>query len=244
MKVAVVTPYYKEPDDKLLRCLRSVAAQDYPVTHFMVADGHANPCVAEAGVMHIVLPQAHRDYGNTPRSIGAISALNLGHTAIAFLDADNWYEPNHISSLVEAVGRSGAHAGISGRKIVLPNGIPVPGPDPEDVSGAHADTSTYLITDKAAFLLPVWAMMDQAVSQIGDRMFLALMQALKVPYVMTGIDTMNYESNYRYHFERAGQPLPDKLNDIDLPTILARQSRERTMARMRMSLLLSVRETD
>jgi glycosyltransferase involved in cell wall biosynthesis len=239
MKVAVVTPYFKEPDHKLLRCMRSVSAQDYPVTHFMVADGHANSCAGDAGVMHIVLPQAHGDNGNTPRSIGAISALNLGHTAIAFLDADNWYEPNHISSLVQAVGRSGAHIGISGRKIVLPNGVPVPGPDPEDADGSHADTSTYLITDKAAYFLPMWAMMDQAMSPICDRMFFALIQALKAPYVMTGLDTMNYESNYRYHFEKAGQPLPEKLNDFDLAAILARQSRDRMMTRMRMSLMLS-----
>ena len=36
MKVAIITPYYKEPREMIERCIRSVAAQDVPVTHLLV----------------------------------------------------------------------------------------------------------------------------------------------------------------------------------------------------------------
>jgi hypothetical protein len=239
MKVAVITPYYKEPDKKLERCMRSVAAQDYPVTHYMVADGYASPVAMEADVKHIILPDAHGDNGNTPRGIGAISALNQGFEAFAFLDADNWFEPNHVSSLVAAIGQSRAHVALSGRKIVLVDGTPVPGRDPEDISGEHFDTSAFFITNKAAFLLPMWAMMDQPTSSCCDRVMFAAIKHLKVPYVATGLDTMVFESNYGIHYRMAGRPLPPKVNDIDMPKVLARQSRERMMARMRMSFMVT-----
>lgn len=238
MKVAVITPYYKEPSEKLVRCMRSVADQNYPVTHFMVADGFANPIVEQFNVKHIILPDAHGDNGNTPRGIGAISALNKGFEGFAFLDADNWFEPNHVSSLVAAINNTKAHVAFSGRKIVLPDGTPVPGRDPEDVSGAHVDTSAYFITNKAAFLLPIWAMMDQPTSPCCDRIMLAAIKMHKVPHTHTNLDTMVFESNYSIHYRMAGKPLPLKVNDIDMRTVLARQSRERMFARMRMGFIV------
>jgi hypothetical protein len=41
MRVAVITPYFKEPLEQLRRCHESVANQTHGETvHFMVADGH------------------------------------------------------------------------------------------------------------------------------------------------------------------------------------------------------------
>ena len=41
MRVAVVTPYWKEPIDVLERCWRSVRTQTHcDIVHYMVADGH------------------------------------------------------------------------------------------------------------------------------------------------------------------------------------------------------------
>jgi hypothetical protein len=239
MKVAVITPYYKEPLRTLNRCMTSVAAQDYPVTHYMIADGFPNNDVPRPGVKHIVLADAHGDNGNTPRGIGAMSALNSGFEAFAFLDADNWFAPNHVSSLVSAVKRHNAAVAISGRNIVLPDGTPVPGDDPEDVRGSHADTSAYFITARAAFLLPIWAMMDQPTSPCCDRVMLAAIRHFKVPHVWTQKKTMYFESNYSIHYRMANRPVPDKVNDIDMPKVMAAQSRERMIARMRMNFMVT-----
>ena len=41
MKVAVITPYYDEPDSILDRCIDSVLQQDANVIHIKIADGYA-----------------------------------------------------------------------------------------------------------------------------------------------------------------------------------------------------------
>lgn len=241
MKVAVITPYFKEPTEKLQRCIASVAAQDYPVVHYMVADGFPNESVARAPVKHIILPEPHGDYGNTPRGLGAISALNSGFEAFAFLDADNWFAPNHVSSLVGTVRRTGAHVAYSGRKIVLPDGTQVDGRDPEDAAGVHVDTSAFFITSKAAFLLSYWAMMDPATAAICDRVMLAAIQATKTPIACSGLDTLYYESNYSVHYSMAGKPIPAAVHDVNVDAIFAKQSRERMLERMRMFFIVGRR---
>ena len=102
-QVAVVTPYYKENDDILRQCHLSVLRQSYPCTHILVADGHPKPLFDEQPkTMHITLPQANGDMGNRPRAIGGILAESYGFDAVAYLDADNWYDLAHIERLIAA----------------------------------------------------------------------------------------------------------------------------------------------
>lgn len=237
MKVAVVTPYYKESRGVLERCIRSVAAQSYPCTHYLVADGFPQDLLTDwPNIRHVSLPDSHRDCGNTPRAIGAICALNSGFEAMAFLDADNWYAEDHIASLVDACRRSGAHVALSDRRIVFHDGQLLDKTDPEDAQRSHADTSTFFITDKAAFLLPYWAMMDQSQAALCDRIMFALLTKFSVPHVWTGKATMYYETNYTAHFVMAGRPVPARVHDIDIADILKRQSVDRSIARTRMDL--------
>lgn len=239
MNVAVITPYCREPDAKLLRCMASVAAQTHPATHFMVADGSPRECVAAAaGVRHVVLPQAHGDNGNTPRGIGALSALNAGFDAFAFLDADNWLAPDHVASLVEAVQKTGAAVAFSDRKIVLPDGTPVEKPDDGDRLRTYADTSTFFITADAAFLLPYWVTMDQPTSPCCDRVMFGLVRGFNVAHAFTEKPTLFFESNYSHHYELAGRVPPADTHDIDFEEIVARQSVERSLKRTRMDLTI------
>src|SRR5258705_8390414 len=108
LRVAVVTPYFRVPDAWLSQCHRSVAAQQYPCTHILIADGEPQDIVAEFAAEHILLEQAHADYGDTPRMIGSQAAVSRGFDAIAYLDADNWYYPTHIASLIGLHTRTGA----------------------------------------------------------------------------------------------------------------------------------------
>ena len=102
LKIAVVTPYNKENDDILRQCHVSVLRQSYPCTHILVADGHPKSLFDEPKTMHVILPQANGDMGNTPRAIGGILADAYGFDAVAYLDADNWYDPSHIEGLITA----------------------------------------------------------------------------------------------------------------------------------------------
>jgi glycosyltransferase involved in cell wall biosynthesis len=116
LRIAVVTPYYKEKDDVLQTCLASVVDQEYKnCCHFVIADGFPNAIVKKFRCRHIVLPSAHADNGNAARCIGAIAAVTEGFDAVAFLDADNWYRADHISRLVDLHQETGASVCTSGR---------------------------------------------------------------------------------------------------------------------------------
>ena len=101
MKIAVITPYYKEPIAYLRKCYESVLSQGTKADHFFIADGFPNPELMSWDIKHISLSESHQDNGNTPRGIGAILATAEGYDFIAFLDADNWFHPNHINSMIE-----------------------------------------------------------------------------------------------------------------------------------------------
>ena len=122
MRVAVVTPYYRTPDAWLRMCHESVRAQSHTCTHILVADGVAQEIVQNFDCQHIVLSKGHADYGDTPRAIGSMSAIGQGFDAITYLDADNWYEPNHIASLLELHRSTNAEVCTSMRNFHHVNG--------------------------------------------------------------------------------------------------------------------------
>ncbi len=158
MKVAIVTPYHVEPLDILKRAHDSVVAQTVSCTHYMVADGHARDEVDTWTVRHIRLPGEHGNNGNTPRAIGSLDAVGLGFDAIAFLDADDWYEPDHIEGLLAHHRETGANLLTRGRVIHAIDGS-VMLPEGERGDGTEtADTSTLLFTrDLEAAYRRMWS---------------------------------------------------------------------------------------
>jgi hypothetical protein len=232
VKVAVVTPYYREELETLRRCHESVLRQTYDCTHVLVADGHPRPEIAAWDAQHMALPVAHRDYGNTPRGLGGISALNQGFDAIAFLDADNWYAEDHVESLVALCEEHRLAVAFSSRHIILSTGEYCPFVEQEEFERKHVDTSCFFITSKAAFLVPLWAMMERGFSSICDRVMLKVVQSRGISHGWTGRMTLFYESRWPGHFTAMGkQPPPDahhadwdQLQEIYLP--------ERTIARL------------
>ena len=106
-RFSVVVPTYNRAH-YIGAALDSVLAQTVPCTHVLVADGFPKPVVDEWDVRHMVLPDGHRDGGNIPRVLGGISALNHGFDAVAFLDADNWYQPDHLERMIDLHHATGA----------------------------------------------------------------------------------------------------------------------------------------
>jgi len=221
MKVAVVTPYYKENDEVLRRCCSSVARQTYPATHFVVADGFPRQNAFDGfPIRHSSLPFAHRDFGNTPRTVGALSALNQGFDAIALLDADNWYEPNHIESLVSALKRAGAHVAASYRNFYLPDGTFVDVEDAEDMAHSHIDTSSFVFTKNAAHIFPLWGMMEPSVAPFCDRVVFWALQSLNVSIAWSGMKTLNYNAHYAPYYVAANRKPPPDVHDVDYSAAL------------------------
>ena len=211
-KVAVITPYYKEPDAELSRCLESVRTQTYSCDHFMISDGFPNHVVEGSSAIHLKLGVAHADNGNTPRYVGAMVALALGYDAVAYLDADNWYESNHIESLVRAQHLTRANAVCSLRNIYLPDGYKLSDCDEEDLNKSHVDTSCYLFTRDVEYLWHLFGQMPKDWGPVCDRVIFSAMQGNNIEW--TSQRTLNFKSNYKRHFYRAGKPIPEKTHDI------------------------------
>ncbi len=166
MKVAVITPYYRESLAWLRQCHESVLAQTHPCRHFMVADGFANEAVAGWDLSHTVLPRAHADYGNTPRAVGALQAHTEGYDAVAFLDADNWFYPEHIAAMVRLHQETGAVVCTATRTLHRLDGS-LMFVDRESDGDKHADTNCMFFTRALFKLLPLWVMMPIQMSTTG-----------------------------------------------------------------------------
>jgi len=170
-RVAVITPYYKESVAKLRQCHDSVLAQSEPCLHVLVADGHPRRRINHWHAEHVRLPRSHGDIGSTPRLIGSYHAIGLGVDAVAFLDADNWYGPDHIASLLAAMDQHQADFVSSSRTLCRLDGT-VMGPCPITDPERFIDTNTMLLGRGAFPLLHQWVLMPPYGHLIGDRIML------------------------------------------------------------------------
>ena len=149
MKVAVITPYYKTPDEWLLKCHQSVKAQTHACTHVLVADGHPQPIVDGLEAQHLCLPVNIGDYGDTPRGLGSVLAISQGFDAIAYLDADNWYSSEHIATMAALHQKTGAAVITAARNLHRLDGTLL-GVCAECNGDTFVDTNCYFFT-RAAF---------------------------------------------------------------------------------------------
>jgi hypothetical protein len=208
MKIAVVTPYYRESLAVLEQCHRSVVGQRVGCRHVMVADGCPRPELPGWDTDHITLPRPHHDIGSTPRAVGSFHAIGLGYDGIAFLDADNWYDADHIASLLELQARTGAAFLSSSRLLCRLDGS-VMGHCHQTDGTSFVDTSCMLLMRAAFGLIANWCLMPDYAHIIGDRVFLFQAKASGIAMAHSGRPTVNYRcgkaGNYR-HFGETPPP--------------------------------------
>lgn len=215
-KVAVITPYYKESLDVLQRCHKSVQQQDIDAQHFFVADGYPHHEISEWQGSHITLPIAHADYGNTPRGIGSILAASEGYEFITYLDADNWYHPNHLQSLLTLQSITKASVCSSFRTFHKEDGTELSGIEESDEQTLrHVDTSCYLIHRNAFNVLDVWIKMPKQLSIIGDRVFRTALHNARHQFAFSRQKTVAYTTLWKAHYQAAKLPTPDNAKEID-----------------------------
>jgi hypothetical protein len=210
LRVAVVTPYHAESGEQLERCLSSVAAQTHGCTHFVIGDGpRVSLPRADGEVVHVVLPAAHADYGDTPRAIGSASAVAQGFDAITYLDADNWYDADHVERLVELWRATSADVCVAARSLHrLDGSLLSAGGDPQD--GAEVvDTSCLFVTAAAYGVLPVWSLMPARLHVVGDRVMWAAIRASGLRVARLTTPTVRYRTAFRAHYEERGEVPPE-----------------------------------
>jgi glycosyltransferase involved in cell wall biosynthesis len=209
LKIAVVTPYYNEDNEILERCHLSVMHQSYPCTHILVADGNPKPQFdGRPKTMHVILPQVNADMGNTPRAIGGILADTYGFDAVAYLDADNWYDSTHIQGLIEAHEANSQISLIScKRRFYDLQGRQLRITEPDEDANRHVDTSCWIIFRPAFALLQAW-LMPKVLAPICDRIFRQKADHDRFQRFATDNRTVNYRTFHAMHYHNAGVSVP------------------------------------
>jgi len=181
-----------------------------------VADGHPNHRLREWDCDHIVLPESHHDNGNTPRCIGAISAINHGYWPIFFLDADNWLYNNHVSKAITLKQQNpDADVLAMRRDVALPDGTIVPGIPDEDLNQTHIDTSSYVFYPSAFRVLSIWGMMPPYLGPVCDRFIFTAVNFFKLKVVWSTTPTYVFTANYSWAYNALKRPAPLDVHDID-----------------------------
>lgn len=165
--VTVITP--TTGSDQLHDAVESVKRQTYDnIEHIVVADGlkFKNKVYQIAGWSKpkiVVLPHnTGYDQYNGHRIYGAMSYIAEGEY-LCFLDQDNWYEDNHIESLVKVI-EAGNEWSYSLRKIVSQEGSYICNDDCESLgkwksvlNDNFVDVNCYMIPKMAAIhFSPYW----------------------------------------------------------------------------------------
>ena len=123
--VTVITPTIGSP--KLKDAMQSVRNQTYKCNHLVVIDGpeYFDNVMKNAIEGNVQFTSAPENTGKTGGNfyghrIYAAYPHLLNSEYILFLDEDNWYEPNHVQSLIETIESKNLDFSYSLRKIFNP----------------------------------------------------------------------------------------------------------------------------
>ena len=204
MKVAVVTPYYREDKKTILRNIRSVMNQTHDdVFHVLVGDGYPQDWINDFTLHHLVMPNVG-NYGDTPRAIGAAYAAGVGADAIIFLDADCWLPHEHVRDMLMCTA---GEPNI----VTCPRNIWLDGEEMgicQESNGIHFnDTNCYLITKPYFGVCGAWAFKNQKDCIVGDRVFWAEIQRFGAR-IFRCKSAVNYDSDYAHHYQMFGRTPP------------------------------------
>lgn len=170
MRVAIITATIFNNLDWLRQCHASVMAQTHPCTHILLSDGLIENRLTDFQGQYIGLAHRHNDSGDTLRALGACSAFSQGFDAVAWLDDDNWFYPNHIASLVDLHQKTLAPVCTSNCEVYTLDGLKL-GPH-VDSDGINAvDANCYFITREAQDIASLWAKIPSKLHSAGDFLF-------------------------------------------------------------------------
>ena len=193
----VISPYYQEPQRTMEDMILSVARQTVPVYHTLIADGFPMTWFDHyLGVRNLKNTEHYHDWGNNPRALAMMS--EYGAAFIAFLDADNLYDPDHIATCLETKRMNPDCDFVVARERFLrptkDGGWVVSSAKPEPPE-EHCDTSCF-------FLLPqcydtvIRAQRNAPDPYRGDRHTYACLKAAGLKPAFTDHTTVTYRLNH------------------------------------------------
>jgi len=216
MKICVVTPYFETDPAWLRQGHASVLGQTIPAQHILVCDGSAPVQIEAFQGTHIILQRNYKDYGNTPRLIGCYNAITQGADAIAFLDGDNWFLPNHLENLLRFATDNQLDACSSSRTLHRADGSLI-GPCRTVNGRPYIDTSCLLILKSAFQHMITWALFPQAVAAVTDQHVWNHMKTAGLRLGFLDKPSLCYRTRHASHYRQAGETPPsDAIDRVDL----------------------------
>jgi len=231
--VTVITPTTGAPC--LRQALGSVKNQTYDnIQHLVVVDGQPKGRVIAREYPHIDLidlpyPTGQDQY-NGHRIYGAMTYIAKGDF-LCFLDEDNWYEPNHIETLVDVISKGNKWA-YSLRKIVSQDGEYICNDDCESlgkwtsvINDKFIDVNCFMIPRISALgFSPYWyrrARHPQEQPEV-DRILSPYMMQTQTEFDTNGQYTINYRvasrgDSVQAEFFLKGNEVMKKQYNGDLP---------------------------
>ena len=217
MKIYCITPVY-DPNIKFLeKNIESVRNQTVDVTHILVFDGNKGLDKVKEYAINlndieiINLPKAHRDYGDTPRFIGSVSAFQRGADAVFWLDDDNWIEPNHAEKMSANLTQSRPIATCQ-RNICTLDGE-LMGICFEIDPKEFIDTNCFMIHRSSKSLCSIWWMIQDDQHIFGDKILYKHILENKILTTHYQKPTVNYRTNFNFHYQHYGYPIPETAKD-------------------------------
>jgi hypothetical protein len=214
MKICVVTPYFETNESWIRQGHASVRGQTIRAHHVLVCDGSTPAQIEPFQGTHILLQRNYKDYGNTPRLIGCYNAINQGAEAIAFLDGDNWFQPDHLEGLVRFAQDNQLDACSSGRTLHRPDGsfmVKCP-----TVNGRPLiDTSCLLVMKPAFQHLVAWVLFGQEEAAVMDQHMWNHMKRAGARLGFLDKATVSYRTRHASHYRLIGETPP--ADAIDRP---------------------------
>ncbi len=198
---------FPDPSGWIIQGHHSVHAQTIPAWHILVCDGSAPAQIPSFRGTHILLNRNYQDYGNTPRLIGCYNAITQGADAIAFLDADNWFQPDHLENLRDYAVANNLDACSSARTLNRLDGsflarCPVVNGRP------FIDTSCLLVMRSAFQHMIAWTLSTQANAAIADQAVWKHMQQMGARLGFLDRPSVCYRTRHASHYRLAGESPP------------------------------------
>lgn len=207
MKICVVTPYFETDEAWLRQGHASVRGQTIAAHHVLVCDGSAPAQIEAFEGTHIILRRNYRDYGNTPRLIGCYHAVSHGADAIAFLDSDNWYQPDHLESLARFARDNRLDACSSARMLYRPDGSFMA--KCSTVNGRpFVDTNCLLVMQPAFQHMITWVLHSQGVAAAVDQHVWTHLKTAGARLGFLDKATLCYRTRHASHFRLSGERPP------------------------------------
>ena len=201
MKLSVAVVTSTRGRETITQANESIKNQTYKATHYVFAHGRDCWDAVEKNTREIenaqvvYLPRANGGGGYGMAPVFALAPFVVDEDIICYLDDDNWYETDHIESLVEIIDKHNLGWAYSLRKIVDNEGNFICDDNCESL-GMHLNSDNQYLVDNSCYVVRTDVARKHShawhVPIVSDRSFQSELMRAKHSVGTTGKHSVNY----------------------------------------------------